>query len=151
MKGRLRLPIQRSITLLLGVLLGFFYNLDVSTLVPTKTPLAAPTSSLEVVANGSLLVRIKFRRGQPPEFEKIAHILAVTPPLTPDGTNLIEIVDKKGKVLYTHMFLVNFNQGDLPKDSDVVTMIFALPDLQDGFEIVVTTADGKVSDEIPPR
>ena len=131
--------------------IGFFYNLDVSTLVPTKTPLAAPTSSLEVVANGSLLVRIKFRRGQPPEFEKIAHILAVTPPLTPDGTNLIEIVDKKGKVLYTHMFLVNFNQGDLPKDSDVVTMIFALPDLQDGFEIVVTTADGKVSDEIPPR
>jgi len=150
-KGRLRLPIQRSITLLLGVLLGFFYNLDVSTLVPTKTPSAAPTSSLEVVANGSLLVRIKFRRGQPPEFEKIAHILAVTPPLTLDGTNLIEIVDKKGKVLYTHMFLVNFNQGDLPKDSDVVTMIFALPDLQDGFEIVVTTADGKVSDEIPPR
>lgn len=151
MKGRLRLPIQRSITLLLGVLLGFFYNLDVSTLVLTNTPSAAPTSSPEVVANGSLLVRIKFRRGQPPEFEKIAHILAVTPPPTPDGTNLIELVDKKGKVLYTYTFLVNFNQGDLPKDSDEVTMIFTLPDLQDGFEIVVTTADGKVFDEIPPR
>ena len=46
---------------------------------------------------------------------------------------------------------MNYNQGDLPKDSDVVTMIFALPDLQDGFEIVITTADVKVFDEIPPK
>lgn len=63
--------------------IGFFYNLDVSTLVPTKTLSATPTPSLEEVTNESLLARIKFRRGQPPEFEKIVHILAVTPPPYP--------------------------------------------------------------------
>lgn len=163
MNTRLTLPAQWSITLLLGLFLGYVYQpmiIPVEPVIPTPTltPIPAsvtlvftPSPAPFVTLPGGLLVRVKFSRGNAPQIEKVIRLEQARITVFPKGNDHIEILNVSGQVLYTQSFLIEYLDGDPPKPVDSKTMIFVLPTIEGAAEVVITTSNGKVNYDIAAR
>lgn len=164
MNTRLTLPAQWSITLLLGLFLGYIYQpmiVPVEPVISTPTLTPIPTSTILVSTPspapfvtllGGLLVRVKFSRSDAPQIEKVIRLEQARITVFPNGRNdHIEILNKGGQVLYSQSFLVEYLDGDPPKPVDSKTVIFVLPLMEGAIKIVVTTSNGEVNYDIPTK
>jgi hypothetical protein len=157
MNLRLTVPVQWSITLLLGLFLGYAYQPSAGSLAPaeqTPTPSVSATATSPgpfVTLPGGLLVRVKFFRNAAPQIEKIIHLSEARVAVLPKGTDRIEVLNQDGQALYAQSFVVEFLDGDPPKPVDVKTVIFVLPSMEGAVEVVVTTSNGKATHAIPAK
>jgi hypothetical protein len=161
MNIRLTLPVQWSVTLLLGLFLGYTYQpmiVSVAPVMPISTPIATsveltsiPSPAPFVTLPGGLMVRVKFSRTDAPQVEKIIHLDQARITVFPKGDDRIEILNESGQTLYSQSFLIEYLDGDPPKPVDSKTMIFVLPSVKGAAEVVITTSNGKVNYEIPAK
>lgn len=156
MNARLALPFQWSITLLLGLFLGYTYQpmTVISAPVvatPTNAALIPTPSPTPIILPGGLLVRVKFFRNDIPQVEKMIRLDQMRSINFPPGNDRIEILNQSGQVLYSQSFLIEFLDGDPPRPVDSKTVIFVLPSTQGAAEIVITTSNGKVNYDVPAK
>lgn len=159
MSARLTLSTQWSITLLLGLFLGYTYQptvVNVLPISPTPIPTSAiltPTSTPApfVTLPGGLLVRVKFSRDAAPQIEKIIRLDQARIADFPQGNDRIEILNENGQPLYVQLFSVEYLDGSPPQSVDSKTMIFVLPSMQGAVKIVLTTPNGQVTYDIPAK
>lgn|GEM_PF-4147540 len=160
MTSRISLPIQWFGTLLLGVLLGFSYQplntrvlpvfVPTSGAAPMSTSAAAPTKTL--LSEKFLYVRVKIYPSQPPKIEKVSWVAFSEQEDYAEGKNKIELLDGSGAILYARFFSIKENDmPDLPQSDDSQTLLFFLPEVAGGSELVVTTPSGKDSHAVPPK
>jgi hypothetical protein len=157
MKSRLTLPIQWSLTLLLGLVLGYVFqpvtkDLPPVLIAPTE-PIVVLTSSPAPFVNlpGGWLVRITFHRQASPEIVKVIHLDQARLTTLPQGTNQIQVLDESGLTLYTQSFQVEFLAGDPPKPVDQKDMVFVLPSLEGASQIIVQSSNGKDIYDFPNK
>jgi hypothetical protein len=158
MNLRFTIPVQWSITLLIGLFLGYSYQLESVPIVPvvhqtptgtvlTPTPSPAPF----VTMPGGLLVRVKFFRNDAPQVEKITYLTQARIIVYPKGSDQIGILNDSGQVIYAQLFVVEFLDGDPPQPVDSKTVIFVLPLIENASKIVITTSSGKAIYDIPEK
>lgn len=157
MNARLTLPVQWSLTLLIGLFLGYAFQPTTNFALPidetpTNTALISTLSPAPFITlPGGLLVRVKFFRNEIPQFVKIVHLDKARLTIFPQGDNRIDVLDSNGKVLYSQSFLIEFLDGDPPRPVDSKTMIFVLPAMENAVEVAITTTNGKVKYDIPSK
>jgi len=160
MKIRLTLPVQWSLSLLVGFILAYSYQPSHMTTRITKFNTNTPSSPVTpltvspapfVTLPGGLLVRIKFFRENPPIFMDVltlseARIIAI-----PSGEYRIELVNRDGIVLFFQYFSVIFLEGSPPQPVDEKTVMFVLPLIDGAAKVVIYTPDGQVNYDILPK
>jgi hypothetical protein len=159
MSTRLTLPVQWSLTLVIGLLLGVAFQpvgeVASPTLgVPTSTAtaiLTLPPPVPFVTLPGGLFVRVKYFRNEAPQFVKIFYLDQARLTVFPKGEDLIEILDPNGQVLYSQFYKIEFLEGDPPRPVDSITVIFVLPAMENALEVVITTSNGRVEYDIPAK
>lgn len=157
MNARLTLPVQWSLTLLIGLFLGYAFQPAIEDAIPvSETPtntatISTPSPAPFVTLPGGLLVRVKFFRNEAPQFVKIVHLDQARLTIFPQGDDRIEIFDANRQVLYSQSFLIEFLEGDPPRPVDSKTVIFVLPSMEGAVEVVLTTSNGKVNYDIPSK
>jgi len=162
MNQRLTLPVQWSLTLVLGLFLGYVYQpmpvsvtpadqpasptVEVSPIVHSSTPTTSPMSNAPKpyeTLPGGWLVRAQFFRDTSPKIEKVVFLNKIRIAALSAGENQIEILNKGGQILFVQTFAVDFLRGDPPKPVNNQTVIFMLPFAEGASEIVITTVNGK--------
>ena len=167
MKTRLTLPVQWSLTLVLGIFLGYAFQPAILTTTPgivtptsasTITPTITPTVTLTslpavpfVTLPGGLFVRVKYFRDAAPQFVKIIYLEQARLTIFQKGDDRIEILDSNGQVLYSQSYKIVFLEGDPPRPVDSKTVIFVLPALENAIEVSITSSNGKVKYDIPAK
>lgn len=157
MNARLTLPVQWSLTLLIGLFLGYAFQPVAEVAIPiAETPtsvaiVSTPSPAPFVTLPGGLLVRVKFFRNEEPQFVKIIYLDQARLTFFPQGEDRIEILDSNGQVLYSDSFLIEFLDGDPPRPVDSKTVIFVLPSMENAVEVSIITSNGKVKYDIPSK
>ncbi len=170
MNQRFTLPVQWSLTLLLGLFLGYVYQpvpasgtptdlpesptVEVSPNVHSSTPTSSPTPNVLMpyeTLPGGWLVRAQFYRAAPPEIEKVTILNKIRIAALSAGENKIAILNKDGQILFAQSFAIDFLGGDPPKPVNYQTIIFMLPFAEGASEIMITTVNGKAIYVIPKK
>ncbi|MDP1614592.1 MAG: hypothetical protein Q8L68_02235 [Methylococcales bacterium] len=157
MSARLTLPVQWSLTLLMGLFLGYAFQPAAEVAIPISETPASTEAALTlspapfVTLPGGLLVRVNFFRDEAPQFVKIIYLDQARLTVFPHGDDRIEILNANGQVLYSQSFLIEYLEGDPPRPVNSKTVIFVLPSMQGAVEVVITTSNGEVKYDIPSK
>ncbi len=164
MKRRFTLPVQWSVTLLLGLFLGYAYQPlpeQISAPSPSpatavSTPFLIPSAAPTVLKPyetlpGGWLVRVRLFRDAAPQIEKVVSLKRFRLADLPAGENRVELLSDSGDVLFTQSFSASFLRGEPPQPVDSQTLILTLPSVEGAREVAVITKNGKASYALPAR
>lgn len=156
MKTRLTLPVQWSVSLCIGLILGFLLQPVKQALPPVEpTPTNSsglstpPTAAPFVTMSGGWMVRIQFYRTMPPKIIKVLRLDHARLTSFPIGEYQIQISNSVGEAFYSQAFAVEFLSGDPPRPVDEKVMVFVLPAIEDGTQIIISTPNGNTKYDLP--